>query len=221
MKTPCSAPHRGFTLIELLVVIAIIAILASLLLPALSMAKKKAKRTSCVSNLKQLGVGLRLYANDNSEKFPWQLTVAEGGSSDSADWSDHFRVCSNELSAVSILVCPVDRERVAATKWATLDGDRNVSYFVGLDCVETMPQTIMTGDRNVYSGYGGLDLTWNRALGTSIDATWTDKMHENKGNICLADASVQQTTTMQLREQIQVTLSQATNVTFSLPRGVL
>jgi prepilin-type processing-associated H-X9-DG protein len=46
-------------------------------------------------------------------------------------------------------------------------------------------------------------------------------MHENKGNICLADASVQQTTTMQLREQIQVTLTQATNVTFSLPRGVL
>jgi prepilin-type N-terminal cleavage/methylation domain-containing protein len=151
MKRFKSKHAIAFTLIELLVVIAIIAILAALILPALSRAKQKAGRIQCTTNQKQVTLAFLLWLNDREAKFlPFRLPMAEGGNKDFTPagfkintWFQ-FGWVSNELQNPKVLADPGDRRRslrVASAFDANPNGgffndrykNNAVSYGLGLD----------------------------------------------------------------------------------------
>jgi prepilin-type N-terminal cleavage/methylation domain-containing protein len=152
MKTlPGNRNVSGFTLIELLVVIFVIAVLATILLPALTPVKS-GRGATCLNNQKQIAIGLIMFKNDHAGKYPWQDSVTNGGSFEFISGGQafpHFRALSEYVGKqTGVLVCLFDHDRKAATNFSAL-GNENISYFINLDAVTDNSDSILTGDRHL------------------------------------------------------------------------
>lgn len=182
---------RSFTIIEGLVILAVILLLAGLAPLAMQKQRQTAQLKQCEKNLRSIGLAFKTWSVGSSDAFVMKVEAQLGGSLEAVTNTEvfrHFQVLSNELGTPNVLVCPADI-RAAASDFGSNLSNHNLSYFVGVDAEETYPQTFLSGDRNLWNEQ--LPPNHLVALTSNSIVGWNREIHRYRGNILLADGSVQ------------------------------
>lgn len=207
---------------ELAVAIAVIALLASMLIPAVQKARQKSWRITCLGHMMMLGTGYRIWAADHGDLGPAQAPKTNGGWSELLTNSNAGQYCwkyyaglkENLGESPQVVVCPSDERKPAANFNAAFKDNSTVSYFVGVGANDVYPQAIAAGDRNLGRGtvpdpkygYSPTNGSGNDVIiFTNTPVCWSLKMHSHgdpigAGNILLGDGSGQQMSSASFRE---------------------
>lgn len=186
---------RAFTLIELLIVIAIIVILCALLLPAIAGAKERARRITCVNNLKQITTAFIMFSTDYG-KYPWRIPINDGGSKSKTNVSSTFLVLKQEIKTPRILACPSDSEKIPTVNFETLS-DSNISYFIGVDTKENKIGMLLAGDRHLEGASPNKSCPIADIKKAAYEITrtripriyWSNIIHKGVGIVTIGDSS--------------------------------
>ncbi len=180
---------RGFTLLELLVVIAIIAILAALLLPVLAAAKKRAAQAACINDMKQLGMGMRMYVDDNHDTFPGMASEHSGFQA--ADWiywrtnSSYPQVQQSPIvlalanTSAKLFRCPLDTDDSARLAEGATD-PANGPYFYSY----SLTSYNLTGDSDGIQVNPGMSSNFSSGVSLSFRLA---QVRNPAGKIMLAE----------------------------------
>jgi len=197
-----SQSHKAFKIVELFVVVGVVTVLVLLFASWSRASMARSVRLCCVNSVKQCQLAFAIWAGDDHEgRFPMEVSDAMGGARESVTKGDVFRafqVMSNELSTTIVIACPADTRyfKTFATNFTDLN-NQNISYFVGLDANTNNAHGWLCGDRNITNGFASKHGVLTLQNGQTL--SWTTEMHNQCGNVALADGSVQQMSNRGLR----------------------
>lgn len=220
---------RGYTLIEVVVIMVVVCLLVAVLFPALAN-RQKSQRVTCINNLKQLSLTLRMCDAEETGNFPWDLEARYGGmmlasnvSGFDIDPKDQpllwGQLAKDLMGDPKPLICPADRREWfrgslsdASFTNRTFGRQLNTSYGYNINAKDRDPRQVMLVDRNLAKdpitklaeAQNFAFLIVPNASNEIAKVHWTDGLHEHQGNIALTDGSANQVTDTAMRNLLKL-----------------
>jgi hypothetical protein len=226
---------RAFGRVELFATIASLALLGSVVLPALASTKARSQSAQCLNNLRLMGRAVQIWGGDHYDEPPWRTLISEGGTLPGAGdptkpgvaWYE-YAFMSNELVTPRILGCPADQGVIISTDFVQYVSapfrQFATSYILNLHSSTEFPTALLFGDRNLrFDSYGATTCIARVSNGGSIDpkygpTSWTNAVHGPFGNFVTMDGNVAETTSPEMRAALQASPKENGGVHLLKPR---